>query len=188
MLLAQSDEAFAWVRWVVLAAGVVAVACLVPAGRLRRVALAGVAAAVLVGLAAPAAYAVTTAATAHSGSIPSVGTSASAMGGGPGGGTGERGGPPPSQTDAASTDAAASGSAVSEGAAADGAATAGAATVDAAGGPAASGATNGAATTGTGGSSATDCARRRPTRAALARRRRMAAGWAAGWAGPPAPS
>ena len=152
VLLAQSDEAFAWVRWIVLAAGVVAVACLVPAGRLRRVALAGVAAAVLVGLAAPAAYAVTTAATAHSGSIPSVGTSASAMSGGPGGGTGERGGPPPSQTDAASTDAAASGSAVSEGAAADGAATAGAATVDAAGGPAASGATDGAATTGTGGS------------------------------------
>ena len=82
-------------RWVVLAAGVVAVACLVPAGRLRRVAVAGVAAAVLVGLAAPAAYAVTTAATAHSGSIPSVGTSASAMSGGPGGGTGERGGTPP---------------------------------------------------------------------------------------------
>ena len=95
VLLAQSDEAFAWVRWVVLAAGVVAVACLVPAGRLRRVAFAGVAAAVLVGLAAPVAYAVTTAATAHSGSIPSVGTSASAMSGGPGGGTGERGGPPP---------------------------------------------------------------------------------------------
>ena len=90
MLLASSDEAFAWVRWVVLAAGVVAVACLVPAGRLRRVALAGVAAAVLVGLAAPGAYAVTTAATAHSGSIPSVGTSASAMGGP--GGPGERGG------------------------------------------------------------------------------------------------
>jgi len=38
---------------------------------------------------------VTTAATAHSGSMPSVGTSGSAMGGGPGGGTGERGGPPP---------------------------------------------------------------------------------------------
>jgi 4-amino-4-deoxy-L-arabinose transferase-like glycosyltransferase len=91
VLLAQSDEAFAWVRWVVLAAGVVAVACLVPAGRLRRVALAGVAAAVLVGLAAPAAYAVTTAATAHSGSIPSVGPSASAMGGG----MGDRGGTPP---------------------------------------------------------------------------------------------
>ena len=54
VLLAASDEAFAWVRWVVLAAGVVAVACLVPAGRLRRVAVAGVAAAVLVGLAAPA--------------------------------------------------------------------------------------------------------------------------------------
>jgi 4-amino-4-deoxy-L-arabinose transferase-like glycosyltransferase len=124
VLLAQSDEAFAWVRWVVLAAGVVAVACLVPAGRLRRVALAGVAAAVLVGLAAPAAYAVTTAATAHGGSIPSVGTSASAMGGGPVGGTGDRGTPP------RQTDAAASGSATTGGATTDAAATSGAATTD----------------------------------------------------------
>ena len=96
VLLAQSDEAFAWVRWVVLAAGVVAVACLVPAGRLRRVAVAGVAAAVLVGLAAPSAYAVTTAATAHSGSIPSVGTSASAMGGWRRGRDGRSGPPAPS--------------------------------------------------------------------------------------------
>ena len=124
VLLAQSDEAFAWVRWVVLAAGVVAVACLVPAGRLRRVALAGAAAAVLVGLAAPAAYAVTTATTAHSGSIPSVGTSASAMGGGTGGGPGDRGTPP------WQTDAAASGSATTGGATTDAAATSGAATTD----------------------------------------------------------
>ena len=95
VLLASSEEAFAWVRWVVLAAGVVAVGGLLSAGRLRRVAVAGVVAAVLVGLAAPSAYAVTTAATAHSGSIPAVGTAASAMGGGPGGGPGERGGTPP---------------------------------------------------------------------------------------------
>jgi 4-amino-4-deoxy-L-arabinose transferase-like glycosyltransferase len=114
VLLTSSDEAFAWVRWVVLAAGVVAVGGLLvggPAGgrRLeagvggwRRGALVGVGAvvaAVVVGLAAPSAYAVTTAAAAHSGSIPSVGTSvgtsASAMSGGPGGGdTGERGTPP----------------------------------------------------------------------------------------------
>ena len=80
MLLTSSDEAFAWVRWVVLAAGVVVGAIM--AGGLRRVGVAAVAAAVLVGLTAPGAYAVTTAATAHSGSIPAVGTSASAMGGG----------------------------------------------------------------------------------------------------------
>src|SRR5690242_158732 len=80
-LLGRSDEAFAGVRWVVLAAGVLAVGGLLAAGRLRRVALAGVAAAVVVGLAAPSAYAVMTAATAHGGSIPAVGTSTSAMGG-----------------------------------------------------------------------------------------------------------
>ena len=90
MLLAQSGEAFAWVRWVVLAAGVVAVACSCRRGRLRRAALVGRRRGGAGRLAAPAAYAVTTAATAHSGSIPSVGTSASAMGGP--GGTGERGG------------------------------------------------------------------------------------------------
>ncbi len=83
VLLASSGEAFAWVRWVVLGAGVVAVGGLL-AGGVRRAAVAGAAAAVLVGMAAPSAYAVTTAATAHGGSIPSVGTSASAMGG-PGG-------------------------------------------------------------------------------------------------------
>jgi len=54
-------------------------------------------------------YAVTTAATAHSGSIPAVGTSASAMGGGPGGGAGEPGGTPPWQTDAGAGSAASDG-------------------------------------------------------------------------------
>ena len=123
VLLASSDEAFAWVRWVVLAAGVVAVGGLL-AGGWRRAALVGVAAAVVVGLAAPAAYAVTTAATAHSGSIPTVGTSASAMGGpGGAGGTGERGGTPPWQTDAASASGASTDATATSGAAAtDGAA------------------------------------------------------------------
>ena len=49
VLLAPSDEAFAWVRWVVLAAGVVAGGLPRPVGRLRQVAVAGVAAAVVVG-------------------------------------------------------------------------------------------------------------------------------------------
>jgi 4-amino-4-deoxy-L-arabinose transferase-like glycosyltransferase len=83
VLLAGSSEPFAWVRWMVLAAGVVAVVGLL-AGSMRRAAVVGIAAAALVGLAGTSAYAVTTAATAHGGSIPSVGTSASAMGG-PGG-------------------------------------------------------------------------------------------------------
>jgi 4-amino-4-deoxy-L-arabinose transferase-like glycosyltransferase len=96
MLLAGSGESFAWVRWVVLAAGVVAVVGLV-AGSVRRAAVIGIAAAALVGLAGTSAYAVTTAAAAHSGSIPSVGTSASAMGGPRGGGVGQGGpgGTPP---------------------------------------------------------------------------------------------
>ena len=102
VLLAGSDETFAWVRWVVLAATVVGVGGLLAGG--RRIALAGVTAAVVAGLGAPGAYAVTTAATAHSGPIPSVGTSASAMGGpGGSGGTGQRGGTPPGQTGGATS-------------------------------------------------------------------------------------
>jgi 4-amino-4-deoxy-L-arabinose transferase-like glycosyltransferase len=115
VLLAGSGESFAWVRWVVLAAGIVAVVGMV-AGSMRRAAVIGIAAAALVGLAGTSAYAVTTAATAHSGSIPSVGTSASAMGGPGGGGMGQGGpgGTPPGMTsgtagstaDAATADAA----------------------------------------------------------------------------------
>ncbi|MFC4947372.1 glycosyltransferase family 39 protein [Pseudonocardia sp. GCM10023141] len=82
VLLAGSTEAFAWVRWVIVAAGVLGVAgVLLGATRLRSVALAGVVAAVLTGLIGTSAYAVTTAATPHTGSIPSVGTSAGGMGG-----------------------------------------------------------------------------------------------------------
>jgi 4-amino-4-deoxy-L-arabinose transferase-like glycosyltransferase len=86
-LLASSTESFAWIRWVVAGLAVPAVAgLLVGAGRLRRVALVGVVAAVLTGLAGTSAYAVATASAAHTGSIPSVGATSSAMGGGPGGG------------------------------------------------------------------------------------------------------
>ena len=52
MLLASSTESFAWIRWVVVGLAVPAVAgLLVGAGRLRRVALVGVVAALLTGLA-----------------------------------------------------------------------------------------------------------------------------------------
>ena len=94
-LLASSAESFAWIRWVVVGLAVPAVAgLLVGAGRLRRVALVGVVAALLTGLAGTSAYAVATASVAHTGSIPSVGATSSAMGGGPGGGgpSGMRGG------------------------------------------------------------------------------------------------
>jgi 4-amino-4-deoxy-L-arabinose transferase-like glycosyltransferase len=91
-LLASSAESFAWIRWVVAGLAVPAVAgLLVGAGRLRRVALVGVVAAVLTGLAGTSAYAVATASVAHTGSIPSVGATSSAMGGGPRGMGGEAG-------------------------------------------------------------------------------------------------
>ena len=91
-LLASSTESFAWIRWVVAGLAVPAVAgLLVGAGRLRRVALVGVVAAVLTGLAGTSAYAVATASVAHTGSIPSVGATSSAMGGGPRGMGGEAG-------------------------------------------------------------------------------------------------
>ena len=87
VLLAGSAESFAWLRWVVIGLAVPAVAgLLVGAGRLRRAALVGVVAALLTGLVGSGAYAVATASVAHTGSIPTVGTTSSAMGGGPGGG------------------------------------------------------------------------------------------------------
>jgi hypothetical protein len=88
VLLAGSAESFAWLRWVVIGLAVPAVAglLLVGGGRLRRAALVGVVAALLTGLVGSGAYAVATASVVHTGSIPTVGTTSSAMGGGPGDG------------------------------------------------------------------------------------------------------
>jgi 4-amino-4-deoxy-L-arabinose transferase-like glycosyltransferase len=103
VLLAGSTESFTWVRWVVVAAAVPAmVGLLVGAGRLRRAATVGVVAALLAGLAGTSAYAVATASVAHTGSIPSVGTSSGMMGGG-----GER----PAWAEGAPTDAGSTGTA-----------------------------------------------------------------------------
>jgi 4-amino-4-deoxy-L-arabinose transferase-like glycosyltransferase len=99
-LLAGSAESFAWLRWpIVLVAVPAVVGLLLGGGRLRRGLAVSVIAALLTGLAGTSAYGVATASVAHTGSIPSVGTSAEAMGGG----GGERPGPPP----AGSADAAA---------------------------------------------------------------------------------
>ena len=108
VLLAGSAESFAWLRWVVVGLAVPAVAgLLVGVGRLRRAALVGVVAALLTGLVGTGAYAVATASVAHTGSIPSVGTTSNAMGGGPGGGapSGDR---PANAPDPSSTSSAAS--------------------------------------------------------------------------------
>jgi hypothetical protein len=108
VLLAGSAESFAWLRWVVVGLAVPAVAgLLVGVGRLRRAALVCVVAALLTGLVGTGAYAVATASVAHTGSIPSVGTTSNAMGGGPGGGapSGDR---PANAPDPSSTSSAAS--------------------------------------------------------------------------------
>jgi 4-amino-4-deoxy-L-arabinose transferase-like glycosyltransferase len=87
-LLGRTADFLPWLRWVVLFAGLVAALAVVGLGRLpRRIAGAVAAAALLVSLAGPTAYAVETAATPHTGSIPSAGPAATGgFGGGPGGG------------------------------------------------------------------------------------------------------
>ena len=84
-LLARDASWHPWLRYAVLVVGFVAAALIVGVHHLpRRVAAAVAGAALVAGLAGPAAYSVATAATAHSGSIPSAGPS-SAGGFGPGG-------------------------------------------------------------------------------------------------------
>ncbi|GAA0245819.1 glycosyltransferase family 39 protein [Cryptosporangium japonicum] len=79
-----------WLRWVVLVGGLGVAAGLAFTPRLaRRVAIAMAAAALLLGVAGPAAYAVQTASQPHSGAIPSAGPSS-----GPGGFGGRQGGGP----------------------------------------------------------------------------------------------
>jgi 4-amino-4-deoxy-L-arabinose transferase-like glycosyltransferase len=94
-LLGRTSDFVPWLRWVILALGLVAALAVVGLGRLpRRFAVAVAVVAVVVSLAGPAAYAVETAATPHTGSIPSAGPSSGAggFGGGPpgagGGGAG----------------------------------------------------------------------------------------------------
>ncbi|MBL8924767.1 MAG: glycosyltransferase family 39 protein [Pseudonocardia sp.] len=85
VLLGRSTTFLPWLRWVVLAAGVVAVAgLLVPAGWRARVATVVAGAALVAGLAGPTAYAVQTAVTPHQGGIPTAGPS-TGVGTGPGG-------------------------------------------------------------------------------------------------------
>ena len=85
VLLGRSTTFLPWLRWVVLAVGVVAaVGLLVPAGWRARVATVVAGAALIAGLAGPTAYAVQTAVTPHQGGIPTAGPSTGA-GFGPGG-------------------------------------------------------------------------------------------------------
>jgi 4-amino-4-deoxy-L-arabinose transferase-like glycosyltransferase len=89
VLLGRSPEFLPWLRWVVLAAGVLAAVAFLLPTRAKAVAAATVALTAVAGLAGPAAYAVDTVTSAHNGSIPSAGPSV--QGGGFGGGFGQRG-------------------------------------------------------------------------------------------------
>lgn len=126
-MLGWSPAFLPGLRWVVLVVGVLAgVALLLPARRRRWLAVVlGVA--VLSGVAAPAAYAVQTAATTHQGSIPTAGPSVEGSdGGGPGRTRGGDRAGPPSGADRPADDAGATGTGADPGGAgrAGGAATA----------------------------------------------------------------
>ena len=103
VLLDRSPDYLPWLKWAVAALGLVAALMLAGVAHLpRRVGLAAAGLALVASLAGPAAYAVTTASTPHTGSIPSAGPAVTTGGtGGPGGqggpGGGGRGGPPPGQ-------------------------------------------------------------------------------------------
>jgi 4-amino-4-deoxy-L-arabinose transferase-like glycosyltransferase len=111
-LLDRSPSWFPWLRWVVILAGLAAVGSILAAPWLRsaadrlsgqgrlsgrgRLALAAIplVCALVAGLTGPAAYAIDTVATTHTGSIPSAGPqTAGAFGGGAPGGAGGAGGP-----------------------------------------------------------------------------------------------
>lgn len=98
-LLDRTSDFVPWVRWLVAVVGIVSALLLVGVRHLpRRIALVVAAAALVAGLAGPAAYAVDTAATPHTGSIPSAGPSSGTGPGGRGGFPGGfQGGTPPMQ-------------------------------------------------------------------------------------------
>ncbi len=84
LLLTRSAEFLPWLRWTVLALGIVTTIALLV--RITgKVALVVASAAVLVGIAGPVAYSADTIAGAHQGSIPSAGPNVGGMHGGPGG-------------------------------------------------------------------------------------------------------
>ena len=104
ILLDRTPDWLPWLRWVVLLAGVAAAGLMLagpPLARLARsrrgrlaLAVAPLGLALIAGLAGPAAYALDTVGTAHTGAIPSAGPAPVGFGGGPGGGPGGQGGFP----------------------------------------------------------------------------------------------
>jgi 4-amino-4-deoxy-L-arabinose transferase-like glycosyltransferase len=97
-LLNENPTWLPWLRWVMLAGGLLSAALIVIGSvpSLRRLVTIGVLAGTLFGLSGTTAYALATTTVAHSGSIPSVGpagSSSGGMGGGTGGFPGGTGGP-----------------------------------------------------------------------------------------------
>jgi hypothetical protein len=98
--LDRTPDWLPWLRWVVLVAGVLSAVAflagpwLVRAPSFRRLVLLPVGLAMVAGLAGPAAYALDTVNTAHTGAIPSAGPATVGFGGGPGGGGGFAGARP----------------------------------------------------------------------------------------------
>jgi 4-amino-4-deoxy-L-arabinose transferase-like glycosyltransferase len=92
VLLSRTPDFLPWLRWVIVATGVVAAIALLVRATWKRLATVTALAALLTGLAAPAAYAVDTAVTPHNGSIPTAGPSQSGFGGGRPGAGGQGGG------------------------------------------------------------------------------------------------
>ncbi|MGP4085392.1 ArnT family glycosyltransferase, partial [Streptomyces sp. KR55] len=95
VLLNRSSDYYPWLKWLVLAGGLVAALGLVFVGRLgRQLALTVITLGFVAGLAGPMAYTLTTLGEGHTGSIVTAGPSVQGgMGGGPGGGGGMGGGP-----------------------------------------------------------------------------------------------
>ncbi|AXT85703.1 glycosyl transferase [Aeromicrobium sp. A1-2] len=97
-LLGRSADFLPWLKYVVLVTGVVSAVLLVLHRMLPRRAMLAVAGAILItALAGPTAYAVDTASTPHTGSIPSAGPSTGSSVGGGGGRAGGAGGGPTGQ-------------------------------------------------------------------------------------------
>ena len=100
ILLDRTPDWLPWLRWVVLVAGVLSAIALLAgpwlarASSFRRLVLLPVGLAMVAGLAGPAAYALDTVNTAHTGAIPSAGPATVGFGGGPGGGGGFAGARP----------------------------------------------------------------------------------------------
>jgi 4-amino-4-deoxy-L-arabinose transferase-like glycosyltransferase len=100
ILLDRTPGWLPWLRWVVLVAGVLSAIALLAgpwlarAVSFRRLVLLPVGLAMVAGLAGPAAYALDTVNTAHTGAIPSAGPATVGFGGGPGGGGGFAGARP----------------------------------------------------------------------------------------------